>query len=548
MSDSSYIFNYLDDMWSLMPEEDQAIFANTWKAYEMTYGDVWMQMFERQLASSIDFLPLYNIRRWQKYTFNTSTQVAISASYLSPQDLGLGIDLSARYLIKFQYDLSSAFEVDLRGFDSSSTKIAEIVSRINLIAGAQIAFAVQGNQLLQFRSPTVGPTSSLTFLPTSDPARDASAIILGFDPVLDLPKTFPNFPYAYSLGNTAIVSVPVLQNKVKEEFITLSLSEPIDYAIEFGTGIISFDSIPPEILWAPDTFVNQETPYNNFGYLLGIYDSNTESYLKAVKGLWYAFWTGPRPENIRRSLYLLFGLPTASGPGTVTSVDPFTISLTYDDGTTEDFAIPTDLAPLVFPGDIVTRFQPLVSGIKVFDKVNYPGFVEKEVGRFGVRSFLTQYASQGLQPDTDESRALKLLEANTYLPQIDVASFISGNIKLSNIRTFLSTLQPKSRTYLLQILVGNFGDPLAILDEGATTFSTPSWPNGRPALGFDISLDATPNLDYNPNTFAQQSDLDDAETNDYTYIRLDEGNAFADRVEIEVYHSLTLVDSFSLEG
>ena len=66
-----------------------------------------------------------------------------------------------------------------------------------------------------------------------------------------------------------------------------------DYEVEFGTGVISFNQPPPAIMWAKDTLVNKETPYNNYGYLLGIYDNNTASYLKAVKGLLVRFLDGP---------------------------------------------------------------------------------------------------------------------------------------------------------------------------------------------------------------------------------------------------------------
>jgi hypothetical protein len=62
-------------------------------------------------------------------------------------------------------------------------------------------------------------------------------------------------------------------------------------------------------------------------------------------------------------------------------------------------------------------------------------------------------------------------------------------------------------------------------------------------------MDVTPNLDSNPNTFAQQSDLDDAEVNDDTGIALDcEGFTAVDWVGVEVRHSATLVDSFTLTG
>jgi hypothetical protein len=507
-----------------------------------------MQMFESQMAANIDFLPLYNIRRWQKYIFDSSTQISRAAVYRSAQDLSLGINLENRYLISIQIDSLTTVEIDLRGVIPSQTKLSEIVSRVNAVYGSTIAYAVQSNQLLEFRSPTTGPNSRITFQPSSDPSKDASEIILGFDPILDLPKSYPKYPYEFLLPDTSITAIPVLQDKIHEEQIQWKIQEDIDYAIEFGTGAISFATLPPTIAWAPDTFVNNETPYNNYGYLLGIYDQNKENYLKAVKGLWYAFWTGPRPENIKRSLYLLFGLPTASGPGVVTDVTTTNVTVLYNDDTTETFDVPIDLSPIVTIGQVVTRFEPLVNGIRVFDKVNYPGFVNKEVGRFGVQPFLTQNASKGLGADTDETKALRMLEENTYLPQIDVATFISPDIKLGNVKTFLSTLQPKSRTYLFQVLVGVFREPINIKDEGPTGHSTAKFPNGLPSLGLGIRMDVTPNVDWNENTSGNQDEWNEAEENDFTYMRLDEGCCTADKVEIEVYNASSLVDSFALEG
>lgn len=548
MADSRYIFDYLNDVWELLPEEDQIRFGETWKAYEQSYGYVWMQQFDLDLANQIRFLPLYNTKRWLKHLFNDDTRVLRSARFQSSQDFSRPINLSNRYLIRLSVDSAEAVQIDLRGTNPLQTSLTEIITSINAALGASVAFATNQMQVLNFRSLTSGPESSLRFFPATDPARDASAIVVGIDPE-ELPQTFPQFPHAFQLAEREIVGIPELQDKIHDELVEVGLTQDVDFSVEFGTGIISFAAEPPEVMWAKDTLVNYETPYNNFGYLMGFYDRNTPQYLRAVKGLWYAFWNGPRPENIRRSLYLIFGLPTASKNGEVTAVTPTQVALAYDDGTEETFEVPVNLIPIVSVGARVTEFQPLVSGINVFDKINYPGFVEKEVGRIGVQPFLTQHATLGEDPDTDESRALRLLEENTYLPQIDVNAFVSPDIRLENVKSFLTNIQPKHRTFLLQILVGTFRDELSLKDEGLTGTPTDKWPNGRPSLILDIDFDATGNIDWNNNTMGDQETWDDAEDSPGTGLVLDDaGLAFGDYVGIEVYEGDVLIDSFTVEG
>jgi hypothetical protein len=548
LADSQYIFDYLNDVWDLLPDQDKVRFGETWKAYEQTYGYVWMQQFDSDLANTITRLPLYNILRWIQHEFDSTTQVLRAATYTSPQDFGIPIDLSSRYLVKFSVDGGPGVQMDLRGLNPSATTLAEIVTRINTLIGSSIAKATDSNQLLTLTSLTTGPGSILTFYPASVPSQDASFIVFGLDPA-QLPLTLPQFVYTYQLADTRVVGIPILQDKIHDEDVTVLLTQNTDYSVDFGTGIISFAAAPPALMWAKDTLINYETPYNNFGFLMNLYAANTASYLKAVKGLWFAFWQGPRPEYIRRSLYLLFGLPTASKNGTVTSTSDTQIVLTYTDTTTETFAIPNNLVAIVFKGQSVEQYQPLVNGINVFDKVNYPGFLRKEVGRPGVDPFLTQNASLGTNPNTDESMALLILEENTYLPQINVDAFISSTISVDNVQTFLKNIQPKSRTFLLQILVGVFQDQLELLDEGYTGLTNGDFPNGIPSLIFDIDFDATPNVDWNYNTMGNQDTWNEAEDNPFTALTLDdEVLLFGDFGQVDVYQSAVLIDSFSLEG
>lgn len=492
---STDLFDFLNDVWGLLPETDRLRFGELWKSYEQTYSSVWTKLLESNLASNIDYVPLYNNERWLKHSFDESTEVSLRATLRGNQDLSKSLNLSVRHLLSFSIDGGSPITVDLRGENPSATRGTEIVSKINAAAGFAFASLEEGGALLRLRSATSGSQSRIEIITSSPSEYDAVAVILGLDPLV-LPLQYPKFRFAFALSNKKIVGIPSLQDRIHDDEVVSRLKENIDYMIEFGSGIISFKD-PPQVnsYWAKDNQVNFETPYNNFGYLLDIYDRNSPSYLKAIKGLWFAFWTGPRPENIRRSIYLLFGLPTASQSGVVRSVTPTEIVLEYATGGTETFTIPIDLVAEVAAGDEVTRFQPLVSGINVYDKLNAPGFLEREVGRPGVVQFLTEGAVRGTGPDTDETIALKLVEQNTYLPQIDVNAFIRPDISLSNVKTFLRNIQPKSRTFLFQVVVGTFNEQLPMYER----------------MSQEIAFSVEPNLDYNPSLEIEQYHNDDTE-------------------------------------
>jgi hypothetical protein len=534
MTTANWMFGYLNDFYDLLPEDDSNSFAEVWQAYVRIYGDFWAQTIDRDASTSIQYMPLYNTQRWRPYELDSTTAVAFSATYQTLTDLSQGVNLVTKYLFRFAIDGGSPIQVNLQGYNPASTLPTEIVATINAAAGFTFAKLVLGNSLILLTSSTSGPNSSIQFLQATSLPADAGSLITGLDLIDNASLTFPTFPYTYQLGDTAIASIPALQDKIHDELVAVSLTEGANYSIQLGTGIISFAATPPAIVWAKNTLVNYEVPYNNFGYLMNIYDSNTAQYQETVQGLWYAFWTGPRPENIRRSLYLLFGLPVAGRVGTVTSQNSTTITLTYTDTTTETFNIPSQLVSIVTNGEAVTQFQPLVSGISVLDKISQPGWVATDIGRYGIQYLLTENATRGLDPNTDESRALKTIEQNAYLPQIDVNAFAGSNVNLANVKSFLGNMQPKSRTFLFQVLVATLQEQLTIEE----------------AFALGITIDVTSNTDSNPNTWAQESDLTDAETDPATGICLDtEVIKMVETALINVYNSSDiLIDTYTLEG
>jgi hypothetical protein len=503
--DSQYIFDYLNDIWSLLPEQDQIRFGETWKAYEQTYGDIYMQQFQVDMANTIQWLPLYNVKRWLQHTFDATTAVAGGPAGFP-----------------YSYQLQEADIVSiplLQNTIHDNLVTAELVQDTDYVVAfgtAVISFAV---------SPYVSCGLPLA-------SRDGTVVSVTSTTITVLYEDSSDGSFTIPSNSTAVVAV----------------GDDVTSATPLVSG---------PYMWAKDTLCNFETPYNNYGYLMGIYAPNTAQYLKSVKGLWYAFWNGPSPENIRRSLFLLFGLPSASYAGTVTAVNAFDITLTYQDTSTETFAIPNGLEVAVAVGQVVTQFQPLVTGIEVLDKINSPGFVAQYVGRPNIQTFLTQYASKGPGPDTDETRALILLEQNTFLPQIDVNCFISSSISLANVQTFLNSIKPKSRTYFPQIVVATLEEEFSLLDTGFRNNYNDTWPNGQPCLGLAVALDAQPDVDWNNNTAGDQSQWDDAETNPLTGMTLDDSvMCFGDYVVLKVYEfsttgvpgSGTLIDTYTIEG
>jgi hypothetical protein len=598
---SSYIFQYLRDSYSFLPNADKELFGETWKSYEQVVGNLYNKSFEFDFNASTTRALTWNNERWCSYIFDSSTSVTRAAFYKSPLDLTGGINLMSKYLFKFYTDSFGPYEIDLRGVNPIQTTSAEISSKINVVVGFNFVSVLSTGELY-FATLTTGPASFIKFVPASIPAKDASELIVGILPS-DLPKKFPQFPYVYNIQDQYIISIPTMQNSIRDENIEVILTEGTDYSIESGNKAITFTSPPRAKMWAKNNLINRETPYNNFGYLLDFYDKNSDHYLETLKGIWYAFWVGPRPNNIKRAMYLLFGLPVAKQSGTVKNVtkgylmfkedlvlpgdglgplvqleipiaesstvavgqqmmagNPYTDNIAttvptngtvvsinkaivsfqqdsdfgqFEAGALVNNLIPFGLHPVVKINDRLQRFDPLTDGILVIDHVNYPGYFALEVGREGLKGYLTESASTGTAVDTDETKALTTAELSTFLVQISSEAFLSKTINIANVKNFLFGIRPLSKTFIFQLLVS--------VDDKIQT---------EESLAIDINIDVTPNVDYNPWMEADPSVLNAGE------ITLNEGllmdsELFIDNeiTEIDVYHNAStipvLVDAFT---
>lgn len=527
---SSHYFEFLGTVWDYLPQEDQERMAEIWKGYEQIFGAEYLRYLETNLNASIAQTRAFSTERWLKYTCNEDNFILRTATLTSTQDLSQGTNLTNRFRLNLSYDDESPIELDLRGAVAESTTIEEIISKINFAFGFKFAKSVVNDALLRLSSPTKGINSKIKIWPTSVESENASEFILGILPE-DLPVQYPEYPYTYTLPTSDIHGIQYLQNAIRLDNVSKTYFPEVDFIIE-DKKYISFKLEPEPILWAENTYIDEETPWFNYGFLLDIYQKNSVRYLDILKGLWFAFWTGPKPLNLKKALYLLFSLPVAPGDGTVTEVTSEKITIVLDDrDRVVVFDIPEGLLASVSVGDRVGTFDPIVTGIDVWDKLNRPGFIRKEIGSIGIQRFLTEGATRGSDPETDESKAINMLEEHTFLPQISVESFITPDINLGNVRIFLDAIKPLAKTYLFQVIVGEFLDELS--------------PNEQINIHWTQTGDYY--LDTNPTSFLEEDTLLEYETVDNDGLNLDPHVlSFGESVDVEVRSFNVLIDSFTI--
>lgn len=267
------------------------------------------------------------------------------------------------------------------------------------------------------------------------------------------------FPHGVKVAKD-IASIPYLQDLVDDP--KLFFVEGADYVVR--DGILAIRSAfrlselgPSDIrerqVWAENVKLDKETPYRNFGVLIDFYRSNSEAYKLALQGLWYTFWTGSTPGNLGRGLQILLGLPFARATGTVSrlSTELAVIDITDSRGSIITYTIPSGLDPRVELGQEVARFEALTTGVQIIDRNNEPGFVASRLGRAGISKFLTENASQGVG-DTDETKALALLEHHLFLPQI-LTEAITQRVNVDELLTFLDNMKPQWTEYVFSFAV-----------------------------------------------------------------------------------------------
>lgn len=269
--------------------------------------------------------------------------------------------------------------------------------------------------------------------------------------------------------------LPALQEHIVIEDDEATLRRNVDFfleqyrgasAIRFMTGAqdVWEDLAPPERLWAEYSYIdNNPTIEANFGIPAGFTLDQLANlpgdvdYLSAVSGLWYAFFNGPTPDNIRVGAQIFLGLPFVEEAGTIEEIrsdfSPSNGRILIRDSANEEivrsYTYPNDLELETNPatgaayavGDTVKQFAPLVGGVEIVD------YIKKSDWFKGI---LTQRVFYEVQ------------KYHTFTVRVDSEIFNLGALLM--VRKFVLTIKP---TWIYPVIIVDLEtevDELSVLD------------------------------------------------------------------------------------
>jgi len=294
MADGSFIHRYISDAYEYLSVEDRDILSEFWTGLVQAVGAIEQGTLEAQISNFVDTVPDFNVDRWLSYKLNNSTASLADAS-------GSTVVVG-----------SGTVEGEAVNFSSSG-------ATVSLSNGAIVhdGLLLIHNALSTIY--TLGDDYTVDF-----EAGSITHVVGGSIPiatVLTLRYSYMSpagpsagFPYAIRI-DSRIRSIPALQDAITSPAIVLY--ENADYVV--SDEHLSFRTVPPGSLWAEVTRLDNQAAWRNFGYLIDFFMESSPEYLHALRGLYYAYFTGSQQATVEQAVALLLGLPVADRTGEVIS-------------------------------------------------------------------------------------------------------------------------------------------------------------------------------------------------------------------------------------
>ena len=286
--------------------------------------------------------------------------------------------------------------------------------------------------------------------------------------IVEVEYYVPEYLYKHEI-DPLIYAAPVLQDGI--DLPTIISIEGEGHEVRPGWLYSNYDF---DEVWIPNLFVNEPTTASNFGEPIQFVRDNSLDYLNSVKALWYCYWNGPSFQRIEDGSKILLGVPFSPTETTVVrrdeTVSAEDVLLAADDGT--KYVVESPLVPTVNAGEDVRAFEPLATGVEVWDYVTNPEWYkqfpnlyqmwdqfsvsgEPYTGYWDDRGFLDDggFWDDGGPGDPAELEALNkkffdLIKWFIFVVNID-ASLLKSEDSLDDMIFYLDTIKPAYTKYLM---------------------------------------------------------------------------------------------------
>jgi len=294
MPDGSFFHRYISDTYEYLSVEDRAILSEFWTALVQAVGAIEQGALEGQISRFVDTVPDLSADRWMNYKFNSST-AAWSLSSGSTVTVGSGTVTGEAVFFS-----SSGATVTLANSSLVHDAVLLIENSMSTTYELGVDYTVdfESGSITHSAAGSIVVGSQLTFRYSYMTSSGPSA----------------GFPYAMRIDGR-VRSIPVLQNAITSP--SMVLYENVDY--EVSSGYLSLKRAPVGSLWAEITKLDNQIAYRNFGYLIDFFMESSPEYLHALRGLYYAYFTGSQQATIEQAVALLLGIPVADRTGEVVS-------------------------------------------------------------------------------------------------------------------------------------------------------------------------------------------------------------------------------------
>jgi hypothetical protein len=308
--------------------------------------------------------------------------------------------------VSLPVDLSSVAEGDVVSYGGVESVVTSVVG--SLVTTQAYMFPAEAGGLdVTVYGPVVAATTVMeigSLTPDSEHLLDSFGAV-SFDSTQLTDALYGSTRDAlgkYALGGTwawsfsdpssslRIREIPLLQDKPRNPTATWVGGVDFHITPQPEGALFEFPVVPADRVWAEYVAYDERLLSDIYGANVGVVGDSSEDYKTRLRGLYYAYFRGPRRADIRTGVHLLLGLPVADLAGTVQELETdYTGLLTRIRVADKDYTFPKNIGTELQMGDAVAQFQPLCRGVEVVDWITDPYWWTRHAGLHELQKYHT---------------------------------------------------------------------------------------------------------------------------------------------------------------